>query len=370
MRNRNYIVIAVTTATLSVLTVLGEALTVPGSGESVQSSTILEQGVTYVLVASGTYTHGGSGQNTDAEYIFVSTQDSWLEDYPNTTGFHDMTVNGQNIDWLGNTGGTAWSAHTFSTNHVYRFYFTGQGETISLKIVDDYYGDNSGSLEIEILPAPTFAEITALSVYQTSGVGVDNVALGTNITPHSNIVLGDPLNVVDGDFSTVWYSHQGSATNEISFTLDLERDVVIGRFVHYPVQTAYYLIETSSDGAAWTNRHSDIMDSRSDAGIRTNDVFGAYSARYIRYTGQNYRSAYVGGLDFQVFEMETPHIGVSFSSLADGYYTLQRNDDLASGIWTNVVGQVGVSGNGGTVLLQDTNLYSNQFYRVQERDTP
>ncbi|VGO20588.1 discoidin domain-containing protein [Pontiella sulfatireligans] len=211
--------------------------------------------------------------------------------------------------------------------------------------------------------------ITSMSMYQTSGLGVDNVALGTNITPHTNVVLGDPLNVVDGDFDTVWYSHQG-ISNEISFTLDLERNVVIGRFVHYPVQTAYYLIETSSDGAVWTNRHSAMMDSLSDAGIRTNDVMGAYSARYIRYTGRNYRSAYVGELDFQVFEMETPHIEVSFPSLADGYYTLQRNDDLTSGNWTNVAGQVGVPGNGDAVTLQDANLYSNQFYRVQERDTP
>ena len=213
-------------------------------------------------------------------------------------------------------------------------------------------------------------QIASISVHQTNMVGTVNMALGKSITPHTNVVRGDPQNVVDGDFGTLWYSYQGGIST-IYFTLDIGREVIIGRYVYRLSQTSTYLIETSNDGVEWTNRYSGIMSSPPpSSAIFTNDVFGAHTARYFRYTGGNSVNAYVGINEFQVFEMKSPHIAISFPSQSNRCYTLQENNDLSSLNWTNVVGQVGVLGNGDTISLEDTNLYSPKFYRVQESDVP
>jgi hypothetical protein len=46
------------------------------------------------------------------------------------------------------------------------------------------------------------------------------------------------------------------------------------------------------------------------------------------------------------------------------YYTLSRREDLTAGGWSNVVGQVGVPGGGGSRTMQDTNAAARAFYRV------
>jgi hypothetical protein len=137
----------------------------------------------------------------------------------------------------------------------------------------------------------------------TNTVGVVNLALNTTVTPITNVQLGSPQDVVDGNFSTSWYSFQGGMDNIISFTLDIGREVTVGRLLYLPRQTESYLVETSSDNAEWTSRHSETIPYNSSV-TRTNDVLGVYAARYFRYTGENGQNGYTGVAEFQVFEME------------------------------------------------------------------
>jgi len=209
-----------------------------------------------------------------------------------------------------------------------------------------------------------YTAITSISIHPTN-VGVVNLALGTTVTPLTNLEEGSPQDVVDGDFNTIWWSYQGGVGNTISFTVDIGREVTVGRLVHLLGQAESYLIETSSNGVDWTSRHSETIYYFS-AITRTHDVLGTYTARYFRYTGQNNQNAFVGVVEFQVFEMGPTlnSSAISFPTQSDWSYTLQQRTDLTSGNWTNVVGQVGVSGNGGTVTLQHNCTNATTFYRV------
>lgn len=219
-------------------------------------------------------------------------------------------------------------------------------------------------------PIRTAFRISSAYVCPTNMVSPVNLAPDAEITPHSNVIVGTPRYAADGDYGTYWYSSQGQVSTN-SFTLDLGREVTVGRYVHHLLQTEYYTIETSSDGVGWTNRHSASISFTPNA-RRTNDVFGAYSARYVRYTGRNTKWAYVGVQEFQIFEMAQPVncTVLSFPTQADKLYTLQRRDDLQSGSWTNVVGQAEVVGTGDILWLQDTSGESTQFYRVLESAAP
>ncbi|MEI8140974.1 MAG: hypothetical protein WCI03_14050 [bacterium] len=61
---------------------------------------------------------------------------------------------------------------------------------------------------------------------------------------------------------------------------------------------------------------------------------------------------------------------VYFPSSSRRYYTLQRRENLQTGIWSNVTDQIGVRGVGGLDSLQDTTTGSQQFYRVEVNVSP
>ncbi len=62
-----------------------------------------------------------------------------------------------------------------------------------------------------------------------------------------------------------------------------------------------------------------------------------------------------------------PPATVTFFSSARRYYTLQRCEDIQTGVWTNIVTQ---AGNPGLSSLQDATATTPQFYRVEVRVTP
>ena len=61
---------------------------------------------------------------------------------------------------------------------------------------------------------------------------------------------------------------------------------------------------------------------------------------------------------------------VSFPSSSRRYYTLQSRDDLRVGNWTNVTAQIDIPGAGGLDSLMDTNVATQQFYRVGVKVSP
>ncbi len=132
---------------------LVDTVTVPAGGATVNSTAILETGINYELVASGTYRFANWGEAgiADARCSFR------LPGYNNSTGVNawidgsvfaspkqyylQVWVNGTNVEW-----GTACETVT----HTYVGALTGAGTTASFKILDDYYSDNTGSIEVKI----------------------------------------------------------------------------------------------------------------------------------------------------------------------------------------------------------------------------
>lgn len=82
----------------------------------------------------------------------------------------DLIVDDTAVDWLGSSDGVNWAAHTFSPDHVYRYEWTGHGQSVSFMIADhipfgsDYYGDNSGSLTVSIYTLPEPMTLGMLAV--------------------------------------------------------------------------------------------------------------------------------------------------------------------------------------------------------------
>ncbi len=109
----------------------------------VTSTAVLELGVQYEIVVTGTYTYVVNGQ-ADAEYSWIigglPVKDLGATFFPNIL---DLTINGCAAD-----NNTEWGAYTPS--HVYTLPWTGTGEKISFVICDVYYKDNKGSLEVTI----------------------------------------------------------------------------------------------------------------------------------------------------------------------------------------------------------------------------
>ena len=54
------------------------------------------------------------------------------------------------------------SPHTFSPTHIYQYDVLGTGQPLDFFIQDDYYADNSGSLQVTMTPEPTTIIIWSL----------------------------------------------------------------------------------------------------------------------------------------------------------------------------------------------------------------
>lgn len=95
------------------------------------------EGLTYRIIASGTYKRSGSNQQlNDAAY---STDDGWqtVKPYVDTNGLY---MNNEKLPEL-----------PYSPTHVYIWDIVGDGSTPFFKIMDTAYSDNSGSLSLTII---------------------------------------------------------------------------------------------------------------------------------------------------------------------------------------------------------------------------
>jgi hypothetical protein len=132
-----------------------EILTVPSNGSKVQSQPLLAS-VPYTIEASGTFNYGGSAE--DAAWILRGA--GWKQDAFGDFGC--LKVNDEFVDWQGTSDGENYFIHTFSPAHVYRYDIVGSGEPVDFYIMDTYYGDNSGSLQVEVVPEPATLSLLAL----------------------------------------------------------------------------------------------------------------------------------------------------------------------------------------------------------------
>jgi len=134
-----------------------DTITVPSNGSVVNSSVILENGKQYLLKASGTYEYWPaqlpSAGIADAKYSLrpegsfnPGPGPQWIngDDLPSPwTNYLEVLVNNAPLAW-----------GIYNSSHVYSVNYTGTGNTINFKILDDYYGDNSGSLTVQIYEMP------------------------------------------------------------------------------------------------------------------------------------------------------------------------------------------------------------------------
>ena len=141
-----------------------ETVNVPANDVLGASSAVMDNGITYLLIASGTWQNGG---NNAADAEFIST-DSWVtfEDgynhgsYQLGEGSFDLQVKDAFVNW-----GTYNPSHTYSNNIV------GDGSAVKFRVfdgdsntgipTDSWYGDNSGSLAVNIYKCePAVVECT------------------------------------------------------------------------------------------------------------------------------------------------------------------------------------------------------------------
>lgn len=130
-----------------------ETVVVPSDGSTVDSDNILKSGVNYILEASGTYIYWPAqlpdAGKADAKYSLRPEGNNnpgpgpqWVsgDDLAEPwTNFLEVLVDGLAVDW-----------GLFNPEHIYRLLLEGTDSQIAFRIVDSYYGDNSGSLEVDI----------------------------------------------------------------------------------------------------------------------------------------------------------------------------------------------------------------------------
>ncbi|MCP4569425.1 MAG: PEP-CTERM sorting domain-containing protein [FCB group bacterium] len=129
---------------------------VSSNGATVNSAA-LDVGVNYTIEVSGQWSFHYNKWFADAEYFQNVTMD-WnnaTEDYPSDVPQNlELLVDGQDVDWLGTTDGVNFADDIFSPTHVYRTYVTGTGSAVQFQIHDTFYGDNSGSLQVDVTKTP------------------------------------------------------------------------------------------------------------------------------------------------------------------------------------------------------------------------
>ncbi len=139
----------------------------------------LTAGQMYELVASGTYVYIGSNM-ADAEWNQESGDAGkyWTElsSYWPPTSYvqdtHDLIIDGVAVNWR---GGPNWVEHTYSPDHVYKYYLTGSGASVHLAIADSYplgdgemyFYDNIGGLDVSVTQVPEPSSLIALGALMT-----------------------------------------------------------------------------------------------------------------------------------------------------------------------------------------------------------
>ena len=117
------------------------------------SVAVLETGVQYQFVVSGTWINGDS-ESVDAQY--VSPDATWGIPTPGPEGPYeellDLQVNSEFVDW-----------GEYSETHEYKYNFTGTGAAVNFRVFEgdvatntpdpDLYNDNNGTLTVEIYKA-------------------------------------------------------------------------------------------------------------------------------------------------------------------------------------------------------------------------
>jgi len=122
-----------------------EALMVDFTKQTNIESSALTSGQSYYLRVTGTY-GVTSSDSADAAYSYDEGSHVWNLDH--TLKDHS-SENYMAWTWNGLSSQRP-SPDVYNVHHVYYYYFTGDGTTENFSFSDSAYGDNKGSLKIEI----------------------------------------------------------------------------------------------------------------------------------------------------------------------------------------------------------------------------
>jgi len=123
------------------------------SGATVTSA-MLENGHLYHIVADWNWWYNDTSNNlaADAQYYTTDPSNSWNwgNHFPAPGGHSFLQINGQDVNWGAFSNG--------DTGHTYAIYYTGEGASITFKIVDwmdDNYDNNDCKLRVRIYKSVT-----------------------------------------------------------------------------------------------------------------------------------------------------------------------------------------------------------------------
>lgn len=128
--------------------VLLETLTIQATGEIARSTVVLEAGASYRLVASGVVDIKDGDYSSDADYWWGNGT-PWL--VGNSSGGVDigLAIDDTTID---DNRSPDWG--DYAGSHVYETTMAGTGATLTAQFHDPNYGNNSGSMTLEIWGPP------------------------------------------------------------------------------------------------------------------------------------------------------------------------------------------------------------------------
>jgi len=121
-----------------------DTVEVSSGGSSVCSVTLVS-GQEYRLEASGTFEYNTAGDWADAEWYLKSGVIVKGDTEGSKPYVLDVSIDGYSVN-------TDWG--DYSGDHIYSIPFTGTGSPICFSIYDSNYGDNSGSLTVDIYLVP------------------------------------------------------------------------------------------------------------------------------------------------------------------------------------------------------------------------
>ncbi|MCB0016224.1 MAG: M23 family metallopeptidase [Anaerolineales bacterium] len=166
-----------------------EEITIPANGNTVYTTISLEAEIHYSVTISGTFRYdaGDPFDFADAQY---HTQNNISWNRGNWVAFNGIRLDANNRDL---------------DNHVHKFFITGKGQPLSLRIIDTNYGDNSGQLVaiVSKCAADECRDPFANNVigYQALGAGNQHTDPATVLGPPScgtfDLSLGGGWVVVD-----------------------------------------------------------------------------------------------------------------------------------------------------------------------------
>ncbi len=227
--------------TLNLLGSKVETVTVPSNGTTVYSQNTLDGD--YVFLANGTYVYrpGVTGSISDAAFTMRTPGNDPINPtgYPYNPWVAVNDLGNFNSAWAGFLGitvddalGTTDWGSIFNPLHEYALQYLGTGSAASFQMIDSSYGDNSGSLSVDIYGG------------YTGVTGEDGCTTFTDV-PYGDYTV-DEINQ-DG-----WWNVSGLGS--VTVDADFEHFDVVNTDVE-PVAASLTITDTASDYEVLSGTH-------------------------------------------------------------------------------------------------------------------